>query len=519
VRLVVGCRAPRFWLFLFPANALHRPFRRSIRPESPPPNKRQLVRLTTDNRQVTDAARPIASYLWVLAVGLATSVMAWGSAHNYAGGWNDGSRLATVESLVDYRTWAIDRSIFVHAVGSRSPYRDNALLKSGTLDKLWINGHYYSDKSPVPALLMAGLYQACEWTTGLTAAASAEQFCFLMTFATSGLAYVVACLCVFLMSCRAGLSTRHRLVLTASFALATVCTAYVRHVNNHIVFLGVIAPIVLGLVDWSFGVPPSSRQFAAWGFLTGLAYTIDLGAGPVLLLTIPIVVFRYSRSFKSPAIIMISALPWFALHHFINYRIGGTLTPANSVAAYFQWPGCPFDNSNMTGGWHHADFRHFAVYSAGLLVGKRGFWSHNPALYLAAGAAFAFAWVPARRSPLLLFTWLWCGGTWLLYAVSSNNWSGSCCSIRWFVPFLAPAYGILALALAEWPDRLGDLAVLSAVGTAQGILMWREGPWMTHMVPGFWLMQAAVILGWATYRYQNRRRRIRTQPLTVQQAA
>src|SRR5262249_48123113 len=35
------------------------------------------------------------------------------SAHSYAGGWNDGSRLATVECLVDYHTLAIDRSIFV----------------------------------------------------------------------------------------------------------------------------------------------------------------------------------------------------------------------------------------------------------------------------------------------------------------------------------------------------------------------------------------------------------------------
>ena len=35
------------------------------------------------------------------------------SARDYAGGWNDGSRLATVESLVDYHTLAIDKSIYV----------------------------------------------------------------------------------------------------------------------------------------------------------------------------------------------------------------------------------------------------------------------------------------------------------------------------------------------------------------------------------------------------------------------
>src|SRR5437899_11778232 len=88
------------------------------------------------------------------------------SAHCYAGGWNDGSRLATVECLVDYHTLAIDRSIFVQVPprdgsATPSPYPDDEpdLLSHGTGDKLLIQGHFYSDKSPVPALLMAGLYQ------------------------------------------------------------------------------------------------------------------------------------------------------------------------------------------------------------------------------------------------------------------------------------------------------------------------------------------------------------------------
>jgi hypothetical protein len=477
------------------------------------------VRPKTDNRQRSDVISPASTFGWMLAVGLVSTSIAWVSARDYAGGWNDGSRLATVESLVDYRTWAIDRSIFVNPdAAPRSPYRDDALVRHGTLDKLWIDGHYYSDKSPVPALLMAGIYSAWQWITGLSAAAAPAQFCFLMTFMTSGLAYVVSCLSVELMGGRAGLSARARLALTASFALGTVCTAYVRHVNNHILFLGVLAPVVVGLAGWPVDGRPSLRHFAFWGFLSGLAYTIDLGAGPVLLVAISLVALQYSRSLWPPAVIVLSALPCVALHHFINYRIGGTLAPANSVAVYFKWPGCPFDNSNLTGGWHHADLRHFAVYALGLLFGKRGFCCHNPALYLSAAGIFSFAWVQARCSPLLLFTWLWCGGTWILYSVSSNNWSGMCCSIRWFVPFLAPAYGLLSLALAAWPDRLGDLVVLSTWGIVQGGLMWREGPWMPHMVPGFWLIQGAAIVSWMAYRYYGRRRRPR-EALTVTRKA
>jgi hypothetical protein len=89
----------------------------------------------------------------VLAV---ASIVAIASARSSAGGWNDGSRLATVESLVDRHTFAIDDSIFVQvprpadpATALPYPRDDAALLQYGTRDKLFIKGHFYSDKSPL----------------------------------------------------------------------------------------------------------------------------------------------------------------------------------------------------------------------------------------------------------------------------------------------------------------------------------------------------------------------------------
>src|SRR5262249_13483019 len=43
---------------------------------------------------------------------IASGAVAAGSARPFAGSWNDGSRLAAVESLVDAHTFAIDDSIF-----------------------------------------------------------------------------------------------------------------------------------------------------------------------------------------------------------------------------------------------------------------------------------------------------------------------------------------------------------------------------------------------------------------------
>jgi hypothetical protein len=108
--------------------------------------------------------------MWLVLI--MAALIATVSARPYAGSWNDGSRLATVESLVDYHTLTIDRSIFVQVpartnVNTPGPYApDDPVLPQGTRDRLLIRGHYYSDKPPVPALLMAVLYRDCNWRQG-----------------------------------------------------------------------------------------------------------------------------------------------------------------------------------------------------------------------------------------------------------------------------------------------------------------------------------------------------------------
>ena len=223
--------------------------------------------------------------------------------HDFAGGWNDGSRLATVESLVDHQTWAIDDSVFVRpsavAPGAPAPYppSDYNLMHGGTLDKLRINGHYYSDKSPTPSLWLAAVYAVFRFVTGWTAATHADAFCYVLTLASSGLAYVVAVWSVWRLGRPLGLSQRLRLLLTAAFALATVALPYARHVNNHILLLGVLAALDDGNGAAAHGAPPTlpspsegeGRVGGTWGrmlrlgVLAGLSYGIDVGTGPLLV--------------------------------------------------------------------------------------------------------------------------------------------------------------------------------------------------------------------------------------------
>jgi hypothetical protein len=212
------------------------------------------------------------------------------------------------------------------------------------------------------------------------------------------------------------------------------------------------------------------------------------------------------RTVRGVAWFLAGALPWLLLHHGLNYAIGGTWKPANAVPEYFQWPGCPFGTSNMTGGWNHPGLDSFLLYAVDLLFGLRGFLWHNlPLLLLLPGLALLCRCRQERSEILLMLA---CGaGVWLMYAVASTNHSGQCCSIRWYVPLLAPGYYLLALLLRERPEYRIDLALLSAGGSVLGAVMAWYGPWIKHMVPGMWPVVGLTLLAWGGYAVRIRLRR------------
>jgi hypothetical protein len=435
---------------------------------------------------------------WVPCV-LATLV-AIVSVRPYAGSWNDGSRLATVESLVDRHTFAIDDSIFVRVPSETSPYPDDPLLADkGTQDKMWILGHYYSDKSPVPAVLLALFYAAVRALTGLTAASHPALFCYLLGLLSAGLPYVVAVVALDRLARVLRLSDHQRWLVTASFGFATVAPVYARQVNNHILLLGVAMVLMFQLVLFA-------REIAGWnrllilGTLAGLAYTIDLGAGPPLLLCLLLLVAVRRRSALQVATVLLAALPWVLVHHALNYAVGGTWKPANANPEYFNWPGSPFPPQALTGAWNHQSFLELVSYALALLFGKHGFLTHNLPLCLLL-TTFPLLWgLRHRVGPELGFALLWSVLTWALYAWASTNYSGQCCSIRWFVPLLAPGYFALAVLLCHVPRAAGELVVLSAWGALLAGFAWWYGPWIRHMVPSYWIILSAALGSWLLYR-------------------
>lgn len=432
-----------------------------------------------DSARILPPDRPA---ICIAVLGVA-SLLALVSAKGHAGSWNDRSRLATVECLVDGHTLAIDDTSF-----------------TDTFDKIKVGEHFYSDKSPLPALPMAVVYQVWQWTTGATAREYPTVFCLIMTWLFSSVPYVVAAWCIFRLGRPLGVSLTIRLTLTASFALATVALTYSEFVNNHMMLLGVAAVLFLQLAWLSIEGRDTSWPRLAWlGTLAGIGYSIDLGTGPVLFVCAAATVAWRTRRAVPIAIFLAAAMPSIVAHHALNYAVGGTFKPANANPEYFLYPGCPFDAQSMTGNLKHS-VGSFLLYAASMLFGKRGFVGHNLPLFLAVPGVFALLWRRGREMPEILCALAWSSGTWMAYALTSNNSSGLCCSIRWFVPLLAPAYFLLTLFLRRWPQYLGDLMVLSAGGAVLSIIMWIHGPWLMRMVPCFWPIQAVTLVAWLTWR-------------------
>jgi hypothetical protein len=427
------------------------------------------------------------------AVLLAAAAVAALGAWAWPGGPNDGARLATAESLVDRHTLAIDDAVY-------KPY----------CDKLLINGHFYSDKPPLPSLLLAVEYQLLRWALGLRVSQPPDPLTYLLTLGSSGLAYVAAVWCVYRTAGVLGLAGPWRLALTASFGLGSLALPYVRHVNGHVIVLALVAAVFWQLAELARdkgGRLPVGRLLAV-GALGGLAYAVEQPTGGLLLAGAAVVAAARRPAWRESAwavvCVSLAALPWAVLHHAVTYSYAGTFGPPNTHPEFFAYPGSQFDASNLTGTWLHADIDAFLAYAFLMLFGGRGFVFANPTLWLAAPAFVAALRAGSGVRPEARLGMCWAAAVWLLYAALSTNFGGDCCSIRWFVPLLAPAYFALAVLLRDRPAWRPDFALVSVWGMALAWFYWVGGPWFNRprqagaaAEPIFWGVQAGLALTWA----------------------
>lgn len=440
--------------------------------------------------------RPASSWMF----GILAFLVAIPGAQPFANGWNDGSRLAAVESLIGRYTHAIDSSPFVDPRPAMArgvyPYSPALpALQEGTKDKLLIGGHWYSDKPAVISLLLAGLYRLGMPLGFPSPTDRPDLFAWWLTVLTACGAYGLAVGAVWRLGQILKLSRNLRLVWIGSFALATFALAYTRHVNNHIMFLGLAAVLWVNLVQTTRSLEIGRiawLRLATIGLLGGLAFNLDFAAGPLLLLALTAWVLLRFRLGQPVLVFGLASGPWVLLALAFNQSLGGVWIPINMVAQYQRWPGSPFDVHNMTGVVRSAGLRDW-IYPLAMLFGKHGFFNHNLPLLL---LPFAFSRLvrPVGYRLELGCGLAWCAATWLAYGFLSNNYSGASCSIRWFLPFLVPMFLVLGLHLSQRPNQVLYFVLLSFWGTVLGLIMWWGGPFRLRMVEYLWPIVSAALV-------------------------
>lgn len=273
--------------------------------------------------------------------------------------WNDGARMATIESLVHRHTFVIDDSSFI-----------------ATRDKVFVRGHFYSNKPPVMDVAGAMLLSVLEPALGIQLHPGPSVAYYLLTLVlvggTSG--FAVAVLDRWFR--RRGFARVDRLVALAGFAAATLVWPYSTVFNNHTVGGALLLAAVVMLAP---GRRWTDRQAIGAGLAAGCSLAIDQPpAGLFIVAFLGYLTVQYGT--RAIGAFLLGLLPPLVLQLGLQLLITGDVLPANLHREYFIYPGSEWGHVPITGEFHLASFAEGVTYAVNALVGSRGFLSYSPFL-------------------------------------------------------------------------------------------------------------------------------------------
>jgi hypothetical protein len=139
-----------------------------------------------------------------------------------------------------------------------------------------------------------------------------------------------------------------------------------------------------------------------------------------------------------------------------------------------------------------------------MLIGPRGFITYTPTVLL---CALGLALLRPRSNaqgeapwPEIVALTGFALATWLCFAALSTNFGGVSASVRWFLPFLAPVYFVLAAVISAVAWTRIDFLILAGGQAAISLATW---PYGAFQLPPSWListLSVGTIVVWAILR-------------------
>lgn len=380
--------------------------------------------------------------------------------------WNDMSRVAAIESLVERGTWAIDDS----------PWAET------TADKVLLGDRFYSDKMPLLSAIGAGVYALTRATAGATLAADCREtgrVCgyYWLTLLLVGLPAAGMVGFFYLFGLGRQLPVWKAALGAGTAGLGSMVWPYSLVLNHHLP-----AAVCLFASFYLLTRPaqPDGRwRRVAWfgaGLLAAVAVSFDILAG-VMAGALGVVAILRAR--REATYFILGALAPVALTAWLDLQIAGTILPPYLLTQGYDYPGSQFPTT-IAGNGTPDDLPRYAFR---MFLGAQGLFAYNPLLLLALAGAIGTA--VGRRDPLWQEAGLVAGAFVLLMGYltfNTGNYGGVAYGERWFlsaVPvllaflFSTPPLRAGRFNLFLWPVFLAALTV-SVLSSYQGALH----PWL-----------------------------------------
>ena len=373
-------------------------------------------------------------------------------------GANSASRFATVESLVHYGTYKINRSRF-----------------AWTIDKIKIGDDYYSSKPPMTSTLAAGVYWVYHHVVGNSFILNPRATVIDLNILFSIFPYFILVF-YFLRFLRLTMHDSRKLVLAYGvFCLNCLVAGYATDLNNHspaaiVLFVAFYYAYLLrnGYSDKAF-------HWLLTGLLCGFLPTFEI---PGVIVSAALFFYLLSHNARKTLLYLlpVAFLP-VILNLYLTYMATGSPLPAYFRPELYQFKGSYWSMVRKPGidGLNEPK----PIYLFHMLFGHHGILAMTPVFFFAVaqmwkrvrdkGREFIEARMILACSVVLVF----------LYMIKTTNYGGVCVGFRWLV-FIMPLLFIFVARWIEeeWP-RLKPLFIVCVVLGGLTVNKATINPWST----------------------------------------
>ena len=302
---------------------------------------------------------------------------------------------------------------------------DEELQKFDTMDKLFINGHFYSDKPPLFAITFSPVYYAAKLLNIPVYNKYLYKFSIILI---PGIFFAFA-MSLFYKEYAVNFEREKWLLLLLIFA-----TPY--YVFNRVLMSHALVGSMLYISFYFIRKKSRGLFMPLAGILSGLAMTYDHGA---IFIFFSFSLYLLLRKKMKDLILLISfSLLPVSAHVAIVYQLSGSILPLNMHTEFFDYPGSVWFNSGeLTGGLKHTTIQSLSGYITALLFASPGYQSKG--LFLTAPILiFGFIQMIREARAIKLEAISLLSGIFLLFAYYAlfSVASGGDYVVRWFIIFM-----------------------------------------------------------------------------------